>query len=159
MVYQQLCVIIENSKQHLSQITQCNDIELIDQLNIWSLSVQTSFSFIDLIKGIVPTKLFKFINSSLTVRVDALAATSNFMHYIFEHTQVIWRDRCVQFKDFEESLEITESLKHLHINASGYNLSTSQKAFSALPLINNMIRLGTHWTNFWCSRGQVFFHF
>jgi hypothetical protein len=81
------------------------------------------------------------------------------MHYIFEQTQVIWRDRCAHFKDFEESLEITESLKHLHFNASGYNLSTSQKAFSALPFINNMIRLGTHQTNFWCSRGQVLFHF
>jgi len=158
-VYRQVCDIIETVKHHLANITQCNNMEPIDQLNIWALSTHTSFSFIDLIKGVVPSNLSKFINSSITSQADARAATSNFMHFIYEQTQVIWLNRCMIFKEFEMSLGITESLKKTHINASGYNIVTSHDVFSSSLFIDNMVRLGSHWTNFWCSRGQAFFLF
>jgi hypothetical protein len=152
--------LIYDSQLLLYNITQ-NEIQLSDiqQLNIWSLSNTTQFSFIDLIKGIIPTTLYSIIHQSLTSKEATDAAMSSLMHFIFVQSNDIWKDRCSQFKDFEKSHEITDQLKRSLTENSGYHFSSSTLTFMPHNVIDQMVRLGSQWTNFWCCRGQALFCF
>ena len=152
--------IIIKSKALLIELLEYNyDTPSIDQMQIWSTTVNSQFSFVDLIKGIVPSCLSELINSSISPRANANAILSHFMHFIFEQSQEIWKERCSLQNNFEKSNDITDQLKRSLTEDSGYHFSTSQQFADASIFINKMIRLGSHWSNFWCSRGQALFRF
>jgi hypothetical protein len=137
-------------------LTQC-----VDQLNIWSLSssLSTQFSFIDLIKGIIPSNLMQLLKLAFKSQQDTFTAVSHFMHFIFEQSQAIWRERCSELKTFESSRDITDALKRSFIESSGYSFPTYRTSYDSNQLVDSMVRNGSHWSNFWCSRGQALFLF
>ncbi len=151
--------IITSSKEYLLELLDINDISTVNQLHLWSLSDDSNFSFVNLIKGIVPRCLSNMIYSLVSPRTNANSVLSNFMHSIFEKSQEIWKERCTLHKEFEHAHDITDQLKRSLTDDSGYHFPTSLHYADSSNLINNMIRLGSHWSNFWCSRGQALFRF
>ena len=145
--------IIQQSKIYLKDITYAHDHE-IDQLNVWLLDTYNTSEFFVLIRGIVPVPLFKFFQKKFSSQSLALAACSSFMHLIFELTQNVWRDCCQHVHNFEQSSNITLASKTANFVTSGYDLSSNPFTHSfSSPPISSMVRMGTHWSNFWCSSG------
>ena len=65
-------------------------------------------SFIDLIKGVVPTKLLSFLTSLEITRPQAVSITTKLLSYIRAASwDKIWVPRCTQFQDFIRSKGIT----------------------------------------------------
>ena len=65
-------------------------------------------SFIDLIKGVVPTKLLSFLTSLEITRPQAVSITTKLLSYIRAASwDNIWIPRCAQFQDFIRSKGIT----------------------------------------------------
>ncbi|CAI2202080.1 4146_t:CDS:1, partial [Funneliformis geosporum] len=93
-VYQDMLNIINLLKFYLKEITQVDNFTpLLDHLFVWPPPLFSSFSFVDIIKGVVPSELYSFINSQFTSNESTMAAVSDVMHFVFTHTQKIWTDR------------------------------------------------------------------
>src|SRR5215216_1607070 len=148
--------LIDEAKTLLANDLQLEEnYTLLEHLDIWSLSNSHAFNFVDLIKGLVPCNLYNFVHSHLMTKDSTMAAISNFMHFIFAQTHIIWLERCSALKEFEKSLDITDTSKRANTEASGYQFLSSHSQFSSTKFISKMIRFGSHWTNFWCSRDQA----
>jgi hypothetical protein len=153
MVDYQMKLLIQRVKDYLKVITNAQSID-IDSLNWWNLS--TSFSFVVLIKGIVPTTLFDLIHNNLPHMPTALAACSSLMHFIFEESQSFWNERCTRQSAIEKAANINLKDKKDNFASSGFDLPHS------IPTNNNntdpistMVQFGSQWTNFWCNSGQA----
>src|SRR3954452_7968355 len=160
IVNYEMRTIILRAKSYLKDITNSLDYE-IDQLNCWLLDTWNTAEFFVLIRGIVPSYLFKFFLQKLSSRPVALAACSAFMHLIFELTQTVWRDRYSLVHKFEKSHNIILDSKAASFTTSGYDVSSnpSTHSFSSPPILS-MVRMGSHWSNFWCSSGlALLLHF
>ena len=146
MIDHQMKLLIQRVKDYLQGITNAHSID-IDNLNWWNLS--TSFSFVVLIKGIVPTTLFDLIHSSLPHMPIALAACSSLMHFIYEESQRFWIERCTRQSAIEKAANITPKDKKDNFTSSGFDLphSIPTNHIDTDP-INTMVQLGSHWTNF-----------
>ena len=153
MVDYQMKLLIQRVKDLLKDITNAQSTD-IDNLNWWDLS--TSFSFVVLIKGIVPTTLFDLIHTNLSHMPTALAACSTLMHFIFEESQRFWIERCSRQSAIEKAANINLKNKKDNFTSSGFDLphGIPTNINNADP-INTMVQLGSHWTNFWCSSGQA----
>ncbi|PKY50209.1 hypothetical protein RhiirA4_466568, partial [Rhizophagus irregularis] len=81
-------------------------------LDIWDISYDPDvFTFIDLIKGIIPMSLSELLNSWTTKKnvVDVLIQMRQFIfNEIFEN---VWIPRCLHLKEFERSLGLTKKKK------------------------------------------------
>ena len=162
MVLHKMHALINNAKLLLGNILQSDhSSQLIKQLDIWSLfpASPSQFIFIDLIKGIIPYNLMHLFNKTFVSQNENFAAVSNFMHFIFEQSQVIWKERCSELKTFELSHDITDDLKRSLTESSGYSFPTYHTSYDSNQLVDSMVRNGSHWSNFWCSRGQALFLF
>jgi hypothetical protein len=157
MVDYQMKLLIQRVKDYLRVITnaQSNDI---DNLNWWDLS--SSFSFVVLIKGIVPVSLFKLIHNNLPHMPTALAACSSLMHFIYEESQRFWIERCTHQSAIEKATNISLKDKKVNFTSSGFDLSLGLHTNNNNnDPINTMVQLGSHWTNFWCNSGQALSYF
>jgi len=158
MIIHKLQALVNNSKKLLVDILQSDHLnQQVEQLNIWSISPSAQISFIDLIKGIIPFNLMHLIKSAFTSQNDSFAAVSTFMHFIFEQSQEIWKDRCSILKDFESAHNITDARKRSLTESTRYSFPTYQAFYDYNYLVDTMVRYGSHWSNFWCSRGQALF--
>jgi len=111
-----------------------------------------------LIKGIVPTSLFRLIHNSIPHMPTALAACSSLMHFIFEESQKFWVERCVLQSNIEKAANIHINDKNEAFASTGFDLPIDLSNNSNQPNpISSMVQLGSHWTNFWCSSGQALF--
>jgi hypothetical protein len=149
-VQAELFNIIELSKQHLIQCTNSNiDILVLNNMDIWKLSTLTNLSFLDLIKGVVPTSLHNIFSSAFGSMEESFSALSNFMHFMYEQSQKICIKHCSLMKDFEKMHQITDPLKRSLIESTGYafpvNINNNRSSFT---LIDYIIRLGSYWSNF-----------
>ena len=153
MVDYQMKLLIQRVKDYLKDITNAQSTD-IDNLYWWDLS--TSFSFVVLIKGIVPTALFDLIHINLPHMPTALAACSSLMNFIFEESQSFWTERCTRQSAIEKAANINLKDKKANFTSSGFDLPLGipTNNNNADP-INTMVQLGSHWTNFWCSSGQA----
>ena len=88
----------------------------------------------------------------------ALATLSAFMHFIFEHIQKIWLDQCAYQISFEKSNNIRSNTKKDNTSATGYEKTQQIQVLTIHDAIDKMVRLRSHWTNFWCCSGQALFH-
>jgi hypothetical protein len=119
MVDYEMKILIQRVKDHLKFITNAQTTD-IENLNWWSLS--SSFSFVVLIKGIIPISLFKLIHNNIPHMPTALAACSSLMHFIFEETQRFWVDRCILQSNIEKAANINLDMKKQQFNSSGFDL-------------------------------------
>ncbi|CAB4377397.1 unnamed protein product [Rhizophagus irregularis] len=85
------------------------DFNALMALDIWDISYDPYvFTFIDLIKGIIPMSLSELLSSWTTKKnvVDVLVQMRQFIfNEIFEE---IWIPRCSHLKEFERSMGLTK---------------------------------------------------
>jgi hypothetical protein len=113
------------------------------------LDSYASSSFFTLIKGIVPAPLYNFIHSKLLSHPLTSAACTLFMHFVFEVTHIIWKDRCTIVHEFESNFNIDLQSKIDYYVTSGFSTDTNPSSLSALNHpIASMIRFGSYWSNF-----------
>ncbi|CAB4376944.1 unnamed protein product [Rhizophagus irregularis] len=88
------------------------DFNALMVLNIWDISYDPNvFTFIDLIKGIIPMSLSELLSSWTTKKnvVDVLIQMRQFIfNEIFEE---VWIPRCSHLKEFECSMGLTKKKK------------------------------------------------
>ena len=155
MVDYEMKLLIQYVKDFLKFITNAR-ISDIESLNWWNLS--TSCSFVVLIKGIIPTSLFKLIHNNIPHMPTALATCSSLMHFIFEESQRFWVERCILQSNIERAANINIDNKKENFASTGFDLPLGipSNNTNSNP-INTMVLLGFYWTNFWCSSGQALF--
>ncbi|CAB4376945.1 unnamed protein product [Rhizophagus irregularis] len=93
----------------LTWILECNDniqdFNALMALDIWDISYDPNmFTFIDIIKGIIPMSLSELLNSWTTKKnvADVLVQMRQFIfNEIFEE---VWISRCLHLKEFEHAL-------------------------------------------------------
>ena len=110
---------------------------------------------IALIKGLIPHSLYKLVLVAIKRKDLTLAMLLAFMHFIFEHTQKIWTDRCARQINFEKSNNIESIIKKDNTSATGYENMHQTYTPTIHYAIDKMVRLRSHWTNFWCHSDQA----
>ncbi|CAB4424258.1 unnamed protein product [Rhizophagus irregularis] len=95
--------------EYNDNIQDFNDLMALD---IWDISYDPNvFTFIDLVKGIIPMSLSELLNSWTTKKnvIDVLIQMRQFIfNEIFEN---VWIPRCLHLKEFERSLGLTKKKK------------------------------------------------
>jgi len=142
--------IIQQSQQFLLSLLRTinSDIHLLTSifadicsLNIWHLSFNPrSFTFIDLIKGLVPSELSSCIlrlNSNISITRSVI---SNLLNFIYNSVlKEVWLPRCVLTKSCELSNNITTSSKRSRshnsslISVSDLNLYNIDYSLDLVP--------------------------
>jgi hypothetical protein len=126
-------------------------------LNIWDITYDFyHFTFIDLIKGIIPSTLSQCINS-WTTKNNTSTILIQMRQFIFEEIfEKIWLPRCSHLKEFERSLGITKkkklelkNFKSLPVNNNGINNIVNQ--YDALDSIRNHIYFGKNIIEFYTN--------
>jgi ribonuclease HI len=119
----------------------------------------TVITFVDLIKGIIPHDLSREINYITNNQSATKELLFQMYGNIYENTQKLWLDRCKKVISIEKNLSITH--KHKHRSSKGTN-SYNRSDFvreedythspiilqSGTSLINKMVTLGCHFSNF-----------
>ncbi|EXX53984.1 ribonuclease H-like domain-containing protein [Rhizophagus irregularis DAOM 181602=DAOM 197198] len=132
------------------------DFNALMALNIWDISYDPNvFTFIDLIKGIIPMLLSDLLSSWTTKKnvVDVLIQMRQFIfNEIFEE---VWIPRCSHLKEFECSLGLTKkkkldfkSVRSLPINNSSNN---NLIHYDSLDSIRNYIYFGKNIIEFYTN--------
>ena len=107
---------------------------------------------------IIPQSLYLFVYKAMRTRELTLVTLSAFSHYIFEHTQVIWTERCSQQINFEITHNINLKTKIENTSATGYAISRPNNN-TIHSSIGSMVKYGSNWSNFWCRSGQALSHY
>jgi hypothetical protein len=94
----------------ISKHTNINIINTYQEPNIWDPILSTnSFTFIDLIKGIIPRSLSSYIRSFNLTNASVLKVLDEFIFILQELTKdLIWNRRCKQMLLKERSFGITK---------------------------------------------------
>ena len=122
-----LCHIVIQSKQELIDlIRQMGDINLNTNIdlnidNIWDVNFSTTdFTFIDLLKGIIPNSLSSYINSLVSSKKDiSQKIIELFVHRLQDICKErIWKPRCDKLieKEKEMGINIQEKKKRNNSN-------------------------------------------
>jgi hypothetical protein len=135
--------------------------------NLWTIFYRPDqFTFIDLIKGVVPLSLFKVIDSYLYNISLSRQILSVFINNIFiDINQLIWQPRCEHMLLDEFHAGITKHLKRQKCPSSiSHSPTTSRPAFSNFTYLGivNSIDFGGEWltyysSNFWIVVNCVIF--
>ncbi|CAB4420682.1 unnamed protein product [Rhizophagus irregularis] len=88
------------------------DFNSLLALDIWDISYDPDvFTFIDLIKGIIPMSLSELL-SSWTIKKNVVEVLIQMRQFIFnEIFENVWIPRCSHLKEFERSLGLTKKKK------------------------------------------------
>ena len=113
---------------HTSRTNWSDELKLLldPTNNFWSTDdTNNSLTFIDLIKGIVPSKLYRTINDFADCNKTYMILSSVY-DFIFTQTfELIWKPRCELMIAKELSLNITTKRKRIKKNSSSVSLSHS----------------------------------
>ena len=151
--------IIQDSQLFLWDLIKDDNIFAeIQSLPIWHITINYTPNLIALIKGLIPHSLCRLVLFAMKTKDLTLATLSAFMHFIFEHTQKIWTDRCARQINFEKTNNIGSNTKKDNTSATGYEKTQQTQVLMIHDAIDKMVRLGSHWTNFWCRSGQALSH-
>ncbi|CAB4389792.1 unnamed protein product [Rhizophagus irregularis] len=132
------------------------DFNALMALDIWDISYDLNvFTFIDIIKGIIPISLSELLNSWTTKKnvADVLIQMRQFIfNGIFAE---VWISRCSHLKEFECSLGLTKkkkleskSVRSLPNNNSSYNNIIH---YDSLDSIRNYIYFGKNIIEFYTN--------
>jgi hypothetical protein len=134
-----------------------HDFSSLVDLNIWNIEHSPNiFTFIDLIKGIIPLSLYQKL-SSWTTKNNVLIVLTKMRQYIFEQTfALIWIPRCSYLKEFERSLGLTKKkkldLKNFRsLPPNNNNSDYIAYQFDALDSIRNNIYFGSNIIDFYTN--------
>ncbi|CAB4384064.1 unnamed protein product [Rhizophagus irregularis] len=124
------------------------DFNALMALDIWDISYDPNmFTFIDLIKGIIPMSLSELLSSWTTKKnvVDILVQMRQFIfNEIFEE---IWIPRCSHLKEFERSMGLTKKkkLEFKSVRSLPNNNSSNNNIihYDSLDSIRNYIYFGS----------------
>lgn len=165
-----LCEKIIDQTKYIAQHYKKELIELIQEFNsrsnltvsdieldsIWEVKHSSlEFTFIDLIKGIVPLSLSRIISSQIHNRDNVSQLLEIFFHRLQGTISLIWEERCKCMIDLELKLGIDRKLKR--IRKTDLNLSTysrpSSVVNSSLSNFNNydiylMVKCGGSYLNY-----------
>src|SRR5215216_6822164 len=100
----------------------------------WSLRADPyNFTFIDFIKGIVPTALPNLLDSLTKSSVTTSKILSPFYDFIFDQTyEIIWKTRCDATIAKERSLNISQYSKKLNYSSSHFlSINSYSNSFSS----------------------------
>jgi hypothetical protein len=135
--------------------------------DLWIISSRSDrFTFIDLIKGVVPLSLFNVINSLLHNNSLSRQILSVFINNIFiDINQLIWQPRCDRMLLDEYHAGITKHSKRQNCPSDiARSPTTSRPAFSNFTNLGivNSIDFGGEWltyysANFWIVVNCVIF--
>ncbi|PKY35608.1 hypothetical protein RhiirB3_456657 [Rhizophagus irregularis] len=117
-------------------------------LDIWDISYDpNAFTFIDLIKGIIPMSLTELLSSWTTKKnvVDVLIQMRQFIfNEIFEE---VWIPRCSHLKEFERSMGLTKKkkLEFKSVRSLPSNNSSNNNIihYDSLDSVRNYIYFGS----------------
>ncbi|GES83285.1 hypothetical protein GLOIN_2v1777499 [Rhizophagus clarus] len=137
---------------HLQNVPVASSLH---SLHIWDIGYNINeFTFIDLIKGIIPSMLYHTINSWIT-KDNSIKILIQMRQYIFEQTFTeVWLPQCSYLKEFERSLGLTKkkklTLKNFRsLSPNNNNNDNLENSFDALEtvfivdsLINHARRVG-----------------
>jgi hypothetical protein len=128
--------------------------------DLWTISFQPDrFTFIDLIKGVVPLSLFKVIDSYLHNTSLSRQILSVFVNNIFiDINQLIWQPCCDRMLLDEFHAGITKHSKRQKCPSSiSRSPTTSRPAFSNFSNLGivNSIDLGGEWLTYYSSNFQI----
>ncbi|GBB83193.1 hypothetical protein RclHR1_00010075 [Rhizophagus clarus] len=130
---------------HLQNVPVASSLH---SLHIWDIGYNINeFTFIDLIKGIIPSMLYHTINSWIT-KDNSIKILIQMRQYIFEQTFTeVWLPRCSYLKEFERSLGLTKkkklTLKNFRsLSPNNNNNDNLENSFDALESIRKNIYFG-----------------
>ncbi|PKC02852.1 hypothetical protein RhiirA5_503798 [Rhizophagus irregularis] len=123
------------------------DFNALMALDIWDISYDPNvFTFIDIIKGIIPMSLSELLNSWTTKKnvADVLVQMRQFIfNELFEE---IWIPRCSHLKEFERSLGLTKKkkLEFKSVRSLPNNSSSNNNIihYDSLDSVRNYIYFG-----------------
>jgi hypothetical protein len=132
------------------------DFNNLMALDIWDISYDPSvFTFIDLIKGIIPMSLSELLNSWTTQKnvVEVLIQMRQFIfNEIFEN---VWIPRCSHLKEFERSLGLTKKkkLEFKSVRSLPNNNSSNNNIilYDSLDSVRNYIYFGKNIIEFYTN--------
>jgi hypothetical protein len=115
--------IIRTTVQKLIDILRQNkvDVSIINEQNLLDLPMfqrtdnTNDFSFIDMIKGVFPLRLYNLIKFLLgsNKQSKAVDVAIELLNFIFDETnKKIWQVRCEAMKNLEKSIGITKRNKN-----------------------------------------------
>jgi len=133
------------------------DFNSLIALNIWDISSRNnSFTFIDLIKGIIPFSLSTLIHS-WTTNQNANDIIVRLRQFIFDEVfENVWIPRCSYLKEFERSLGLTKkkklSLKNYRsLPVNNRRIDNSDHHFDALESVRNHVYFGKNIIEFYTN--------
>src|SRR4051812_43676338 len=112
--------------QQLHELNSNFNISSIISLDIWNLNAcHTSFNFIDLIKGIVPSSLYKLLHHIVNNKSLVLGLIS--MTYQFTHIKIksFWLDHYSIINQFEKAHNISLNDRKSNTVCTGFPNSIS----------------------------------
>src|SRR5215216_6128604 len=123
---------------HTSQTVYPPDINslLIPTHPFWALKEDPyNITFIDFIKGIIPTALPQLLNSFTKSSSRTSKILSPFYDYIFDQSyDVIWKSRCAVTIEKERSLNISKySKKRNYSSSNNFSINSYSNSFLSLP--------------------------
>ena len=134
-------------------------IQYLNSDDLWTIvSKNDSLTFIDLIKGIIPSNLFNNIQCITNSQKLTFNILSNMTMYLYNRTHnEIWLPRCELMIEKEKSLHISDKQKKKYDRSSTFtfNRHINSSSFSNQPIFTNWIDLvrlsiihGRDWTLF-----------
>lgn len=106
---------IENRQLHIEDI----DIPSLDL--IWdNVSSDNKFTFIDLIKGIIPLELSEFVNTKINNSQKTKEIFYNYRDISFNLIKLYWNTRCDKNNEIDISLGITKKKKKENFGLESY---------------------------------------
>ncbi|CAB4385451.1 unnamed protein product [Rhizophagus irregularis] len=101
-----------NINDHIeNQALYVEDIDLPDLPYIWDNSIREDFfTSIDIIKGIIPLSLCKFINGKLKNYKKTKEILYNFRKISFNLIRDFWNERCSVYHEINIALGITKNV-------------------------------------------------
>src|SRR5215216_3427784 len=158
--------IMECTKNFLLQQLTASQLNpstaLIHYLNtddLWKITYDNnSLTFIDLIKGIIPSSFFNHIQCITNSLKSTFNILSNTTMYLYNRTHHdIWLPRCELMIEKEKALHISDKQKRKYNRSSSFtfNRHINPSSFSNQPIFTNWIDLvrlsiihGRDWTLF-----------
>ncbi|GBC25776.1 hypothetical protein GLOIN_2v1762156 [Rhizophagus irregularis DAOM 181602=DAOM 197198] len=105
-------ILIDSINDHIeNQALYVEDIDLPDLPYIWDNSIREDFfTSIDIIKGIIPLSLCKFINGKLKNYKKTKEILYNFRKISFNLIRDFWNERCSVYHEINIALGITKNV-------------------------------------------------
>ncbi|PKK56618.1 hypothetical protein RhiirC2_799642 [Rhizophagus irregularis] len=127
----------------------------VDFINCWDITFSNSkITFIDLIKGIIPCELTKFVEEYFNIKNTRLTFLKELRDFIFEKIWAFWINRCVIQKEKEKNAGINKKLlkNNFNQNRNDY-IDINRKIdtlnlFEGLESIRSNIYFGTNLQDF-----------